>query len=200
MRSVVLLSGGLDSTVLLATVIGAAFDPHALTVDYGQVHRREIDAAREIARYYDVEHTVVEVDPILFGGSALTGHGEIPAGHADGPDSTYVPARNTVLLALAAAQAESIDARAVFIGCNADDEAGYPDCRREFIESYRNVIQMGTLNHVWIDAPLIGLTKQSVLAEARRLNVPLHLTWSCYRGGEQPCGACGACELMAAAV
>ena len=195
MRSVVLLSGGLDSTVALAITLGSAEVVDTLTVEYGQSHVRELEAASAVADYYKVPHTVVRVDPVLFGGSALTGGAVIPDGHADdGPDSTYVPARNTVLLALAAARAESVGAAQIVIGANADDEAGYPDCRWEFIEAYRSVLSHGTLGHVWVSAPLLRLTKKQIAGAAMRLGVPVGLTWSCYRGGDVPCGRCGACE------
>lgn len=189
MKTIVLLSGGVDSAFALARNDGPV---EALTVDYGQRHRREIDAAAAIADHYKVRHVVVEVDPRLFR-SSLTHIGDVPDGVAEQPDSTYVPARNTVLLSLAAARAESIGARWVVIGANADDASAYPDCRREYIEAFRDVLIRGTVEHVWVDAPLLGMTKQQILTEAEKIGVPLHLTWSCYRGGEQPCGRCGAC-------
>lgn len=193
MKTVVLLSGGLDSAVALAMQTG---EIHTLTVDYGQRHRREIRAAADISAYYYARHTVACVDPVLFGGSALTDTAiQLPTEPATQPDATYVPARNTVLLALAAAHAESIAARQIVIGCNADDAGGYPDCRRGYIEAFRDVLQQGTLTHAWVNAPLIGMTKADVITTAKRLGVPTELTWSCYAGGEQPCGRCGACQL-----
>jgi 7-cyano-7-deazaguanine synthase len=190
MKSLVLLSGGVDSAVSLAL----ADDPvEALTIDYGQRHKREIFAAEEIAAHYGVPWQLVNVDPIIFKGSALTHDAEIPDGHADAPDATYVPARNTVFLAIAAARAESIGAESIILGANADDAAGYPDCRPDYLFAYRDVLQRWTMGHIWISAPLLRYTKAAVMERALKLNVPLELTYSCYRGGEQPCGTCGAC-------
>lgn len=190
MKTVVLLSGGLDSAVTLAMHP----DADCLTVDYGQRHRREIDSARKVAAHYGAAHTVATVDPILFKGSALTDDIKVPDGHAESPDATYVPARNTVLLALAAAYAESIGARKIVIGANADDAAGYPDCRSSYIQAFRDVLLQGTIGHVWVAAPLLGFTKVGVLALATELDVPVELTWSCYAGMDVPCGTCGACS------
>lgn len=191
MKSIVLLSGGLDSAVALAVTEDAI---EALTVDYGQRHWKEITAAAKIAAHYGTRHTVIAIDPILFEGSALTGTGDIPVGHANAPDATYVPARNTVLLALAAARAESIGAKRIVIGANADDAAGYPDCRRPYIEAFRDVLNHGTLGHVWVQAPLLALRKHDIRERATKLGVPIELTWSCYLGGNEPCGQCGACQ------
>jgi 7-cyano-7-deazaguanine synthase len=202
MKTVVLLSGGIDSTLALAMAKAESTYVEALTIDYGQRHRREIHSAFEIAHHYDVDHKIVSVDPVLFGGSALTDDTiALPDAPAAEPDATYVPARNTVLLAMAAARAETIDARRILIGCNADDAAGYPDCRPAYIRSFRDVLQEGTLAHVWVQAPLLSLTKVEVLQQARLLDVPLHLTWSCYEGlATGPCGRCGACRLREATV
>lgn len=189
MKSLVLLSGGLDSAVALANEPSVI---EALTVDYGQRHSREIDSARRLAAYYGVPHTIVSVDPRLFEGSALTTEA-VPDGVAAEPDATYVPARNTVLLALAAARAEVIGAGIVVIGCNADDFNAYPDCRRKYLEAFRDVLSEGTLSHVWVSAPLLDLTKADVVALSKDLEVPVDMTWSCYRGGVVECGKCGAC-------
>lgn len=197
MKAVILLSGGIDSTVCLATAIGYGYEIDALTVDYGQTHSRELIASTAVANYYEVKHTIVGVDPILFrGASALTGGAEIPDDHADNPDATYVPGRNAVLLSLAASRAEAIGAEVIIIGVNADDAGGYPDCRRGFIEAFRDVIQMGSLKKSWLLAPLINMQKIDVVREAKRIAVPVELTWSCYRGGIDPCGRCGACKLL----
>lgn len=197
MRSVVLLSGGLDSAVALAL----ADDPvEALTVDYGQRHRREIEAARALAAHYGVPWRPITLDPTLFEGttSALVGNTPVPEGHADEPDATYVPARNTVLLSLAAARAEVLGAGSVIIGANADDAAAYPDCRAAYLQSFRDVLLEGTLGHVWIQAPLLAMGKREILLHARRLDVPVDLTWSCYEGLDSgPCGRCGACQARA---
>jgi 7-cyano-7-deazaguanine synthase len=196
-KTVVLLSGGLDSAVALAGCYEEGLvDIHTLTVDYGQRHVREIDAARALAKHYKVPHAYIEIDPILFSGSALTGGADVPEGHADEPDATFVPGRNTVLIALATAYAESIGAGNIVIGANADDAGGYPDCRRKFIESYRDTISVGTDGKVWLHAPLLSMSKAEIVFESRRLGVPVNLTWSCYRGGETPCGRCGACMSL----
>lgn len=191
--TVVLLSGGVDSTVALAMKLDAGFEVEALTVDYGQRHRREIESASKIAHHYRVEHRIVSVTPELFSGSALTSDAEVPDGVATEPDATYVPARNTVLLALAAARADSIGARNVIIGANADDAAAYPDCRASYITAFRDVLIEGTIGHVWVSAPLLYMHKPKIIERAKQLNVPLELTWSCYQGGDEPCGTCGAC-------
>lgn len=192
-KSVVLLSGGVDSTVALDMALKAGSDVTALSVNYGQVHSRELTAARQVAMHYAVRHIVANIDPILFAGSALTGDRDVPDGHAESPDETYVPARNTVLLALAAARAESMGADRVVIGANADDQAAYPDCRRSYLEAFRDVLQLGTVNHVWVSAPLLGLTKREIFEYAAGNEVPIWLTYSCYRGGMEQCGSCGAC-------
>lgn len=195
MKSVVLLSGGIDSTVALART-GAEF---ALSVDYGQTHSRELDAARAIAKYYSVEHRIVDISAALDLPCALTGRGEIPDGHAEAPDVTLVPGRNLILIALATAWAQSVGAGAVVIGANADDRAGYPDCRPSFIEPLRDATTAGYSVTIW--SPLVRMTKREVVAFGRDLDAPLDLTWSCYRGGAAPCDRCGACvsrnEVMA---
>lgn len=193
MKSVVLLSGGLDSTVALAI---QKLPVDTLTIDYGQRHRREIVAAARIAEYYGVHNTLIHVDPRLFGGSALTNPDiNLPKVVATAPDDTYVPARNTVFIALAASRAESIGAGAVVIGANKDDEMAYPDCRWRYLDAYRDVLNQGTRTHIWIETPLIRMTKHEVIKAARELDVPIEMTWSCYAGGDQPCGECGACKL-----
>ncbi len=188
----VLLSGGVDSAVALALTLtnGGA---EALTVDYGQTHSREIVAAAAIADHYNVRHTVVTISGLRFD-SALTGLGDIPEGHAEEPDATYVPGRNTILIALAASRAESSGSTRIVLGCNADDAAGYPDCRRDYLEAFKGVLLAGTVNHVWVTAPLLHMSKEQVVQAAKGLGVPLGLTWSCYRGGADPCGRCGACQ------
>ncbi len=193
--NVVLLSGGIDSTLALALTLTHG-DADTITVDYGQSHRREIEAAAAVAAHYNVRNTVITIGGMRFD-SALTGHGRIPTGHAEQPDTTYVPGRNTMLIALAASRAESIGAQRIVIGCNKDDAAGYPDCRREYIEAFRDVLISGTVNHVWVKAPLLHMTKKEVIHTAKSIDVPLALTYSCYRGEPQACGRCGACEVMA---
>lgn len=194
-KAIVLLSGGLDSAVALAFMELQA-EPvkvEALTVDYGQRHAKEIDAACAIADFYDTPHRVVEVDPILFGGCALTGRGELPLGAATEPDATYVPARNTVLIALAAARAEALGYGNVVIGCNTDDAAAYPDCRMSYLAAMNDALHLGTASKISVYAPLLGHTKRGILRLAMNMGVPVGLTWSCYMGGSKPCKKCGAC-------
>ena len=201
----VVLSGGLDSTVcmaLAASAGGAA--PLALTFDYGQRHRVELDRAAGVAGHYRAEHLVVHLDTSAWGGSALTdGAVDVPdGGTTDGIPTTYVPARNSIFLAVALGVAEARDLDAVWIGVNAVDYSGYPDCRPEFIEAFRGVAATGQRRGVEGDpiairTPLIDRTKEDIVRLGTDLGAPLHLTWSCYRGGERPCGTCDACLLRA---
>lgn len=202
----VLLSGGLDSSVTMAMAIEEGFAVHALTIDYGQRHRRELEAARSVAAHYGVDHLVVRVDLTAFGGSALTdGSVDVPS-PAPGEEisgripPTYVPARNTVFLGMALAWAEALDADAVYIGANAVDYSGYPDCRPEYIEAMQRVVELGTRRGaegapVLIRAPIIALSKAGIVAKGVELGVPLQHTWSCYRGGDTACGRCDSCIL-----
>lgn len=192
MRALVLLSGGIDSTVVLAEAVARQEEVRAVTFLYGQTHSREVDAATAIAAHYGVKHQVVSLGSI-FGASALTGALTIPETHAEEPDATEVPGRNLVLLSTAAAIADGEGLNLVAFGANAADAAGYPDCRPVFVESLRDVIMLGTKNHVTLHAPLLYRTKTEVVRLGRQMDAPLHLTWSCYRGGEEPCHCCGAC-------
>jgi 7-cyano-7-deazaguanine synthase len=194
MKAVVLLSGGVDSTVALGLMLERNLYCEALTIDYGQVNNLEIEAAKKVADYYGVLHKVVPISPLLFTGSALLGFGDIPVGEPRRPDATYVPARNTVLLALAAARAEATQSDMVVIGANADDAVGYPDCRAEYLNAFRSVLRLGTVNQIWVSTPLLLKTKREVLELGREINAPLSLTYSCYRGAEVQCGECGACQ------
>jgi 7-cyano-7-deazaguanine synthase len=201
MKTVVLLSGGVDSAVTLALATQRGDTCHTLTVDYGQQHRNELAAAKTIAEHYRVPHQTVTIDPRLFAASALTNQPELlPERIATQPDTTYVPARNTVLLALAVAYAETLGAARAAIGCNADDAAAYPDCRPNYITAFRDVITAGTTGYVWIDAPLLYHTKRETIQLAQQLGVPVELTWSCYTNSDTPCGVCGACQLRQAAL
>jgi 7-cyano-7-deazaguanine synthase len=204
--AVVLLSGGLDSSVVLAMAIDEGYRVHALTVDYGQRHQRELDAARAMAKHHGVDHKTVRVDLSAFGGSALTdGLIKVPA---DTPEEeigasippTYVPGRNTVFISIAAAWAEALDGEAVFIGANAVDYSGYPDCRPEFIEAMQRTIDLGTKRGVEgrpisIVAPILRSSKADIVRRGLDLGVPFRLTWSCYRGRLKACGHCDSCQL-----
>lgn len=194
MKTVVLLSGGLDSTVVLAEAIDNGDEVVAISFDYGQTHRgQELAAAKKIAAHYDVRHRIVGMASALVP-SALTGSYDIPDKHAEQPDSTTVPGRNLMLIATAAAIAEAEGAREILVGCNADDYAGYADCRPEFIEAADRVVKFSTEWRVGVRAPLLHRTKRRVVALGRRLDAPIEMSWSCYRGGVEPCGRCGACE------
>ena len=207
-RAVVLLSGGLDSSTCLALARRDGFDAHALSVNYGQRHRTELDRARHPARAMGAaDHRVVRVDLSTFGGSALTDAGvavpkDRPArAMASGIPVTYVPARNTVLLALALAHAETLGASDIYVGVNAIDYSGYPDCRPAFIRAFERLARVATKAGVegrplHIRAPLLRLTKAGIIRLGTSLGVPYRLTLSCYdpvRG--RACGRCDACEL-----
>lgn len=208
--AVVLLSGGMDSAVVLAMARAKGRPTHALTVDYGQRHRREIDSARSVARALGAEqHLVLQVDLSAIASSALLGAGEVPKGKRE-PGAhpippTYVPARNTVLLSLALAWAESIGARDLFIGVSAVDYSGYPDCRPEFVSAFEELANRGTRvaedggPRFRVHAPLLGLTKEQTVRAGIELGVDFALTWSCYDPGPDgsPCLECEACRLRA---
>ena len=201
--AVVLLSGGLDSSTTVAIARSLGHEIHALTVSYGQRHDTELDAARRIAAAFDVRsHEEIDVDLRRFGGSALTSD-QIDVPKDGDPDSsevpvTYVPARNTILLSLAVAWAEALGARDVFIGVNALDYSGYPDCRPEFIEAFQAAARLGTASaDVRIHAPLIHMTKSEIIRRGTELGVDYALTQSCYDppSANTACGRCEACIL-----
>jgi 7-cyano-7-deazaguanine synthase len=204
-RAVVLLSGGLDSMVCAALARQAGFGVLALTIDYGQRHRVEIDAARAIAGQLAERHIVLPIDLTGFGGSALTADIEVPKdGVGEGIPVTYVPARNTVFLSLALAWAEAAGARDLFVGVNALDYSGYPDCRPEFIEAFEALANQATKAGVEGDpftlhAPLQYLTKADIAREAERLGLDAGMSHSCYDPGTGggACGRCDACRLRA---
>jgi 7-cyano-7-deazaguanine synthase len=205
--AVVLLSGGLDSTVTLAQALADGFAPVALTVDYNQRHRIELARAAQVAAHYGVRHIILPLDLSAFGGSALTDAAiAVPkAGVRPGIPVTYVPARNTVLLSLALALAEASGARALFVGVNALDYSGYPDCRPEFIAAFEALARVATKAGVEggafaVHAPLLHLTKARIVQLGAQLGAPLHLTWSCYdpTPAGRPCGLCDSCRLRAA--
>jgi 7-cyano-7-deazaguanine synthase len=210
--AVVLLSGGLDSTTVLAIARSEGFDVHALTFNYGQRHSAEIKAARRIARNAGVvRHHVVQIDLTLFGGSALTADIPVPKDRDLGSASsaakeipvTYVPARNTIFLSYALALAEVVEAANIFIGVNALDYSGYPDCRPEYIQAFERMANLATRSgvegrtHVTIRTPLILLTKAAIIKLGASLGVDYSATTSCYDPGAhgEACGRCDACQL-----
>jgi len=203
--AVVLLSGGLDSMVCAGLARERGFSVVALTVDYNQRHRVELAAARRIASELSDRHIVVPLDLTAFGGSALTSDIEVPKdGVAQGIPVTYVPARNTIFLSLALGLAEAAAARDLFIGVNAVDYSGYPDCRPEFIAEFDKLANVATKAGVEgdvfkIHAPLQHLTKADIVAEAQRLGLDAALSFSCYdpEADSRHCGQCDACRLRA---
>lgn len=205
--AVVLLSGGLDSATVLAIARQQHYDCHAVSFDYGQRHRVELEAARRVAESQGVkEHRVMGIDWGSIGGSALTDPSiGVPETAGDGIPVTYVPARNTVFLALALGWAEVLGARHIFIGVNAVDYSGYPDCRPEFIEAFQRLANLATRAGVegdgfQIHAPLIRMTKAQIIQRGIALGVDYSLTVSCYQPDAQgrACGRCDACRLRRA--
>ena len=206
-QAVVLLSGGLDSMVSAGLAREAGYAVNALTIDYNQRHRRELDAAAVIARHLSAErHVVLPLDLRRFGGSALTDDIAVPKDGV-GPDIpvTYVPARNLVFLSLTLAWAETIGANDIFIGVNALDYSGYPDCRPEFIAAFENIAMLATKvgaegQRLTIHAPLQHMSKADIAREAARLGLDAGMSWSCYdpQPDGRACGLCDSCRLRRA--
>jgi 7-cyano-7-deazaguanine synthase len=208
-KAVVLLSGGLDSATTLAIAQSDGFDVRALSFRYGQRHKAELEAARRVAERAHVgQHVFVDIDLRLFGGSALTSDIAVPKGRdleeiGHGIPITYVPARNTIFLSFALAWAEVLGSEDIFIGVNALDYSGYPDCRREYIEAYERMANLATKagvegrQHVQIHTPLIQLTKAEIIRRGMALGVDYSLTLTCYDStpSGEACGECDACAL-----
>jgi 7-cyano-7-deazaguanine synthase len=206
-KAVVLLSGGLDSTTCLAIAKDAGFKVYALTINYGQRHDFELNAANQIIDHYNIkDHSIVDIDLSQFGGSALTDDIEIPKDRNENEMSdipvTYVPARNTVFLSLGLAWAETLEAYDIFIGVNALDYSGYPDCRPEYISAFEKTANLATRagvsgNTFRIHTPLINMTKSEIISIGLQLGVDYGLTSTCYdpRHNGDPCGHCDACLL-----
>lgn len=197
-RDLVLLSGGMDSATALAQSATTGTAVLALTVDYGQRHRREIQAAQAIAKHYDVPHQILDLSAwgSLLSGSALTDHVvPVPHGHYTAPSMaiTVVPGRNATFLAAAAGIAQARGANRVVTAVHAGDHTVYADCRPDFFVAIRDAIEIGTDDAVTVAAPFVHITKAAIAARTRELGVPLHLTWSCYKGGAEHCGKCGTC-------
>ncbi len=207
--AVLLLSGGLDSTTMLALAIAQGFDVHAMTFRYGQRHASEIDAARRVARHFDVrDHVVVDIDLRTFGGSALTSDIPVPKDRDDdaiahGIPITYVPARNTIFLSFCLAWAEVLGATDIFIGVNAVDYSGYPDCRPAYVDAFEKMANLATRGGVEgttplrIQAPLMSLGKREIVKLGLSLGVDYSITLSCYDPtvDGRACGHCDACRL-----
>lgn len=203
-NAVVLLSGGLDSATTAAQAIADGYNPIALSLYYGQRHVMELQAAKQIAVHLGIqEHVVLDVNLAQWGGSALTDQSvEVPQ---DGVRPgmipvTYVPGRNTVFLALALSLAEAKEATAIYVGVNAIDYSGYPDCRPEYLAAIQHLATLSSKAGLEgkaprIIAPLMLDTKLEIVQRALRLEVPIHLTWSCYQGDEEPCGLCDSCRI-----
>lgn len=204
-HAVILLSGGLDSATVLGCALEAGFICHAVSFRYGQRHTYELDCAQAVARHYGIlDHKIVDIDLTLWGGSSLTDDSmPVPdAGSTVGVPSTYVPARNLIFLSFAAAFAETLGSSDLFIGVNSIDYSGYPDCRPAFIEAFRRTVKLATCtadsDREWtIHAPLQSLSKAEIIHLGTRLNVPLHLTHSCYNPASdgRSCGKCDSCAL-----
>ncbi len=208
-KGVVLLSGGVDSATTLAIAKSQRFEIYALSLDYGQRHKVELEAARRIARQFRVaDHAIVEINLRLFGKSALTDDIEVPKGRSIGEMGgeipvTYVPARNTIFLSLALAWAEVLGSEDIFIGVNALDYSGYPDCRPEYIAAYERMANLATKagvegkQRLIIHTPLIQMTKAQIIRRGLELGVDYSLTHSCYDPSEEgeACGQCDSCQL-----
>lgn len=202
-KAVCLLSGGLDSATVLAYAISKGYECYAISFSYGQRHEKEMDSSRALAEYFGVNRTVVNLSLDRIAMSSLTGHGEIEKrgleGISEDIPNTYVPSRNIIFLSLASSYAESIGAGHIFIGANAIDYSGYPDCRPEFFNAFEAALNMGTKsgieNGFRVHVPLQYLRKSEIIRLGKSIGVPYDLTTSCYEGGEEACGECDSCVL-----
>ena len=203
-KAVVLLSGGLDSATTAAIAIAEGYKAIALSFRYGQRHYKELEAAQKIAKALNIkEHFIVDVNLSQWGGSSLTDKSiEIPQSglQENKIPSTYVPGRNTVFIAIALSLAEAQNARAIYLGINAVDYSGYPDCRPEYLQAYQKLANLsskaGIEGHApQLIAPLVEDSKADIVRRALELEVPIADTWSCYQGGETPCGLCDSCRI-----
>jgi 7-cyano-7-deazaguanine synthase len=202
-KAIVLLSGGLDSATILYYAKAKGFSPYCLIFEYGQRHKKEIQRARQIARKAKSPYQLMKIALPWQGSSLLDKKLKLPQQGKITRNiipSTYVPARNIIFLSFAVSYAEAIGAKAVFIGANAIDYSGYPDCRPSFFKAYQNVVEKGLKSGVEkksirICAPLVRKTKAQIIRMGLKLKVPYRLTWSCYQGGRKPCGTCDSCRL-----
>ncbi len=198
-KAIILLSGGLDSTTTLYYALSKGYKCHALIFDYGQRHKKEVIQASKISKLSGTPFKTLKIKLPWKGSSLLDKKKKVPNRKTlKGIPSTYVPARNTIFLSFALSYAEAIGAGAIFIGANAIDFSGYPDCRPSFYKAFQKVIKKGTKKQkIKVLTPLINKTKAQIIKLAQKLNVPLELTWSCYAGGKKPCGVCDSCKLRA---
>ena len=203
-KAVVLLSGGLDSATTAAIAIAEGYEAIALSFRYGQRHYKELEAAKKIAKFLGIErHFIVDVNLSQWGGSSLTDESmDIPQTGLETNiiPTTYVPGRNTVFIAIALSLAEAQNARAIYLGINAVDYSGYPDCRPEYLQAYQQLASLSSKagiegNTPQLIAPLVEDSKADIVRRALELNVPIADTWSCYQGGETPCGLCDSCRI-----
>lgn len=200
-KAIILLSGGLDSTATLYYAKSKGYQCFALIFDYGQRHSRELRSAVAVAKGASVAYRVLRIRLPWKGSSLLDKSNQLPVTSSlkkigKGIPSTYVPARNTIFLSFALSYAEAIGAKAIFIGANAIDFSGYPDCRPAYYRAFREVIRTGTkARKIKIFTPLINLTKEEIIRLGLKLGAPLERTWSCYAGGKKPCGICDSCRL-----
>lgn len=204
-KAVVLLSGGLDSATTLAMAIQTGFECHALAVDYGQRHNSELQAAQRVADAQDTPLKVIRMDLRAIGGSALTDDIDVPEEEGEGIPVTYVPARNTIMLSLALGLAEVLEAQSIFIGVNAVDFSGYPDCRPGFIRAFQSMANLATKaavegNRMQIQTPLILMSKSEIIKQGVSLGVDYSLTVSCYQADDEgrACRVCDSCRIRAA--
>lgn len=207
MKSIVIFSGGLDSTVILALALSQGRECHALSFDYNQKHKVELDSAKKICEYYQVPQTIIKIDFEAFNLSSLVGEKQVPQncsvqdrGHSKIP-TTYVPARNTLFIAYALGFAEQLNAGEIYYGANMLDNAGYPDCRPEYVEAFQKLINTATKQSIedrppQLVAPLIQMTKKDIVTLGKKLEAPLEWTFSCYSPEKsKPCQKCDACIL-----
>jgi len=206
-RAIVLLSGGLDSSTVLGLAIEKGYEATALTFDYGQKHKRELESAKRISAHFKLrQHIVIKLNLAEYLKSSLTQVAigipkrSVVAEVGRTIPSTYVPSRNIIFLSIASSIAESQGAEAVFIAANAVDFSGYPDCTPEFIDAFQRTLDVGTKagkegRAVRVEAPILMMPKSAIVREAVRLGVPLEKTWSCYSGGTKACGRCDSCLL-----
>jgi 7-cyano-7-deazaguanine synthase len=203
-KAVVLLSGGLDSATVAAQAIADGYEPIALSFRYGQRHDRELQAAQDIAKHLNLsQHFMVDVNLAQWGGSALTDSNiEVPTAgvQANEIPITYVPGRNTVFIAIALSLAEAQQADAIYLGINAVDYSGYPDCRPEYLAAFQALAQLSSKagledNAPKLIAPLVMDSKTDIVKRAVKLGIPIEKTWSCYQGGDEPCGVCDSCRI-----